>query len=139
MSPCGFIDSSRDDRRNDIMRGAGTGLAPTVIANARKDALEGKSRLGDIAAEETCGARPRETLVKRAFAPSGGMRLRPRQPFIPASSVPHETSRRYNHDSLTAAKNLSIFSAFSRTNLFTESVRSRDSLTLSPFSFLANT
>ena len=34
------------------MRGAGTGLAPTVIANARKDALEGKSRLGDIAAED---------------------------------------------------------------------------------------
>ena len=34
------------------MRGAGTGLAPTVIANARKDALEGKPRLGDIAAED---------------------------------------------------------------------------------------
>ena len=49
-------------------------------------------RLGH-AHKETCGARPRETLVKRAFAPSGGMRLRPRQPFIPASSAPPETSR----------------------------------------------
>ena len=37
------------------------------------------------------GDTPRETLVKRAFAPSGGMRLRPRQPFIPASSAPPET------------------------------------------------
>ena len=33
--------------------------------------------------EETCGARPRETLVKRAFAPSGGMRRHPRRPSSP--------------------------------------------------------
>ena len=48
--------------------------------------------------EETCGARPRETLVKRAFAPSGGMRLRPRQPFIPASSAPAQHPPRGNRE-----------------------------------------
>ena len=33
--------------------------------------------------EETCGARPRETLVKRAFAHFGGMRRHPRRPSSP--------------------------------------------------------
>ena len=43
--------------------------------------------------EETCGARPRETLVKRAFVHFGGMRRHPRRPSSPHLPPPPETIR----------------------------------------------